>query len=176
MSAIHALRIGGAGPFLRDDVSNHALQVGPGTGGIVLRAQGDVAAGPVYVATVGWTEAPGCTLTNLGNPLPSGFYYDVEWSIPIINEGAVSQVQAEMCLTEDNGATWLDLVGWTFMFPLSHEAGGVYNLGRVNVDRRTTTLPINGFRLRLGNAVHPDVAWYARSTRLHVTQWVGPMP
>ena len=149
------IRLSPSGPFIRDGVSNAPLLLGPGSLGIVLRAQGTSGA---EEAVSSGTPTPVTGLSNIPCNLPVGYHYDMQVRLatnvtnPPGTPGPTEPVQAGLELSNDNGVTWTAMppASRTNMV-LSVDRGGMVTFEEVNVDLTAATLPITNIRVRPSN-------------------------
>lgn len=133
------VRLSPSGPFIRDAVSDAPLLFGPGTIGIVLRAQGT--SGAPQAITAGPTPVTG--LTNVPCTLPGGYHYDLKVTGKLDCGASPQPNETVRCLVEystDAGLTWAPLPGRHNM-QLACGPGTTIEWEEIDVDR--TTAPNN---------------------------------
>lgn len=170
MTLPQAVRISPSGPFLLDPTSGQPIQVGPGSLGIIFRAQGGTA---TVLATNALATDAGLSVAPITTPLPAGYHYDVDVSVDLANTSTAGNVTIEVDLSEDGGATWDTIQSKTFMCATGQQT---FRLGPVNLDRTAATLPINGLRVRCGNVSIAGVTtWHGTNSTIRVGQYIGPV-
>lgn len=144
---IWPIRLSPSGAFIRDATSGAPLPLGPGSIGIVLRAQG----------TSGSTEPVSSTapvaITGLDNVvcnLPGGYHYDVK-AILVMRAPAVvdasEPLQVQVQYSEDDGATWQMFLGARCNAGLLQNGLGPVVVEEIDVDRTGTTAAITNMRV-----------------------------
>lgn len=164
MATDRKLRLSPSGPFIRDVVSGAPLEVGPGSLGIVLRAQGNTGVADVLSA-VSATQITGLDLEGAVN-LPPGYHYDFSSGFTI--EGTTGEIAVVYEYTDD-GVTWTNVARQTTQ--LVCPEGSYLTAREINVDRTAAVAAITGIRLRI-QAVTGTLSCQAGNSWVRVEQYV----
>ena len=136
------IRLSPSGPFIRDPDSDAPLTVGPGSTGIIIRAQGT--SGTTVPAPSGGEAAlPG--LANIPVNMPKGFHYDISVrlaiSAPTSEATDADTLSGVVEYSDDNGANWqrFPLAGSPSTIPRMYGNGytkgsGTYEFEEIDVD------------------------------------------
>jgi len=100
---IFRLRLSPSGPFVEGD-PGEPLEVGPGTPGLVWRAQATGATATDFAVSPGVSPAG---MELLAWAIPPGYHYDVELDVQLINSQIGDTIACVVEYSEDNAATWL---------------------------------------------------------------------
>ena len=147
---IWPVRLATHGPFVNDYASRKPLLLGPGSTGLIVRAQGISGS----TQAIGTTSALATIVAGLGNiavSLPSGYLYDIKCALYFDAPNTATDVgfatYFAVQFSDDSGVTWQ-------LFPLSIAPGGlprindpvvcqghdVIELEEIGIDRRVATL------------------------------------
>lgn len=171
------MRLSPSGPFLEDKTSNDPLQVGPGSPGLMWRAQGSASAedvvtsgaSPVVInmCDAGAPLAPGASLPWA---LPKGYRYDVQ--VDAAMKGTtVSDVRCQVLGSTDGGATFPQIIlDQTIKFaPAAGAPSGGGTISFNKIDRDHTAIgPMTHVQLLM----HGSDACDPKNTALRITQYV----
>ena len=117
------IRLSPTGPFLTDTDGGGHLQCGPGSLGIVLRAQGTSTA----AVAITQTPEPVAGLEDIPCDLRGGLHYNVELVVALLGDVDPTNIDTLRCYvhySEDHGATWADVPG-RVNHPFVAGAGGL---------------------------------------------------
>ena len=113
------IRLSPSGPFIRDPDSGGNLEIGPGSTGIIIRAQG-TSGTPITAPSGGAANILG--LANVPVHMPKGFHYDIKAILEIIGPDLETTpndtFEARVEYSDDNGGSWQE-------FPSAGSPSGV---------------------------------------------------
>lgn len=145
------IRLSPSGPEIQDSESGAPLTLGPGSIGIVLRAQG-TSGGSGSVGTA--AAEPILGLESIPANMPVGYHYDVKAVLTIASPGSAALIVAEplQCLVEystDGGTTWLPFPDHPRMYAPINVDGGMRALvyQEIDIDWTEGTATINRLRV-----------------------------
>ena len=170
MAATFRIRLSPSGPFLEDASSGDPLEQGPGTPGLMWRAQGTAVTATAFA--VAGVAVPG--MSNLAWDIPPGYHYDVEFDMQLIGSTIADVVSAIIEYSEDNGVSWLpgggNGIARTETFTQTDVADFV-RFQEIDFDRTAPgTAPITNMRVMMFGPVTSN--FQSAACALRVTQYV----
>jgi len=143
MAETTALRLSPSGLFIGDASSGAPLPIGPGSIGLVFRAQGDQGATPTVDA--GLTAIPG--LDDVAVDMPPGYHYDVQAELMVQGGNTSALMTCQIETSTDGGSTWGASVCRNDDWRHAQDGGSIRG-GEIDVDRTAASDTINRVRVR----------------------------
>ena len=174
------VRLSPSGPFIRDADSGAPLPIGPGSIGVVLRAQG-TSGTAVTVSSSALTPVTGLeSIPTLGR-MPRGYHYDVKAIITVLESlvpAAAEPLVAWIEYSEDNGGTWSRFADARCNAPTYTNGAGAVVVEEIDVDRTgATALDVTHLRLQLLNTGGTGVVTVQPGLcTLRVEQYINDVP
>lgn len=165
-----AIRLSPSGPYIQDSVSGGELEVGPGSPGLMWRAQGTTVTAQGLAPNPAFADIGG--LVGLAWTLPQGFHYDVELNLEMDTTVPGDAVEALVQVSEDAGATWLPgaLLSVTRTAATTIDGADMIHFQEVDFDRTGAAAPINMVRVQIAGTATASV--FGRNSALRITQYV----
>jgi hypothetical protein len=165
------IRLSPSGPFIGDEVGGD-LQIGPGSTGLIWRAQGNDPA-------AAWVEVPNplAVLPELTQAwsIPRGFHYDVQVRLYLRVLGG--QGPAAFSVEAQINAVWTPIANFTpagaigWAFNSDHLEGQIDAVHNVNLNLSASTFDVTGMRV-LGQAPGESMLYLPQQCMLRVEQYV----
>jgi len=175
---IWPVRLSPSGPFIRDANSGAPLPIGPGSIGIVLRAQG---VGSTAASLSSTAQTSICTeldsIPVLGR-MPPGFHYDVKAVLSVqapLAPTPAEPLRAYVEYSEDNGLNWQVFAGARLNTVVNTNGASSIIFEEIDVDRSAAgTLDITHLRLQANSpsGTGGNVSIQPNQTTLRVEQYV----